>query len=346
MEDNAGVSTDRRRAATIYDVAEAAGVSKSLVSLVLRGSPQVSEVRRAAVLRAIEQLDYRPSQAASALAGTATRTVGVILDDFRNLWFVEMLRGLQEGIGPHGLRIAVADRTLNSHVEASPLDGFLSMRVDGLVVATDPTGAMRVPTGLPVVMAGNRQHVLPGADVAANDDRHGGHLAAEHLLELGHRRIGHLTGAGGAAGLRAEGFEEAMTAAGLAPRIVPGTGATTEEDGYLAAVRLLEEAPETTALFAANDTMAVGALAAARERHLRVPDDLSVIGYDNSSLASSRLLQLTTVDGRNGDVGAEAAALLVDRLADPRRAARTVFVTPRVLHRGTCAPVGRPSRVR
>ena len=327
-----------KRPATIYDVAEAAGVSKSLVSLVLRNSPKVSEARRAAVLEAMERLEYRPSQAASALAGATTRTVGVILDDFRNLWFVELLRGLQEGLTPHELRITVADRTLNAHVQDSPLDGFLSMRVDGLVIATEPTEAMRVPPGLPVVMAGNRQRVVPGADVAANDDRHGGRLATEHLLGLGHRRIGHLTGAGGAARLRAEGYEDAMTSAGLEPRILGGGGATTEEEGYLEAVRLLEEVPETTAVFAANDTMAMGALAAARDRGLVVPEDLSVIGYDDSPIASTHLLQLTTVDGRNSDVGAAVAAQLVDRLADPRRAPRTEFVTPRVIQRSTCAP--------
>ena len=203
------------RPPTIYDVARTAGVSKSLVSLVLRGSPSVSDARRTAVLAAVEQLGYRPSQAAATLAGATTRTIGVVLDDFRNLWFVSLLQGLQEGLAPHGFRIAVSDHTLNAHVEAGPLDGFLAMRVDGLVIATEPTPAMRVPEGLPVVVAGCRQGVVPGADVVANDDRLGARLATEHLVGLGHRGIGHLTGGGGAARLRAEGFAEAMAAAAI-----------------------------------------------------------------------------------------------------------------------------------
>ena len=182
------------RPPTIYDVARSAGVSKSLVSLVLRGSPSVSEARRTAVLEAVERLGYRPSQAAAALAGATTRTIGVVIDDWRNLWFVELLRGLQEGLAPHGLRIAVADHTLNAHVEAHPLDGFLSMRVDGLVIATEPTGAMRVPEGLPVVVAGHREGVVPGAEVVANDDRLGARLATEHLIGLRHASICYLGG--------------------------------------------------------------------------------------------------------------------------------------------------------
>jgi DNA-binding LacI/PurR family transcriptional regulator len=338
VEDNAGVSSVPKRPPTIYDVAQAAGVSKSLVSLVLRGSPSVSEARRTAVLEAMARLDYRPSQAASALAGAATRTIGVVIDDYRNLWFVELLRGLQEGLAEHGFRIAVADHTLNAHVEASPLDGFLAMRVDGLVIATEPTGAMRVPEGLPVVVAGSRQGVVPGADVVANDDRLGARLATEHLLGLGHRSIGHLTGGGGAARLRAEGVAEAMGRAGLAPRVVAGTGATTEEDGYAAAARLLDTAPGTTAVLAANDTMAMGAFAAARERGLRVPQDLSVVGYDDSPIASTHLLELTTVDGRNAQVGAVAAERLMARIGGERAAAGTTLLGPELTLRSSTAP--------
>nr|WP_298586596.1 LacI family DNA-binding transcriptional regulator [uncultured Kocuria sp.] len=332
------VNSRPSRPPTIYDVARTAGVSKSLVSLVLRGSPSVSEARRTAVLEAVEQLGYRPSQAAATLAGATTRTIGVVIDDFRNLWFVSLLQGLQEGLAPHGFRIAVSDHTMNAHVEAGPLDGFLAMRVDGLVIATEPTPAMRVPVGLPVVVAGSRLGVVLGADVVADDDRLGGRLATEHLLELGHRRLGHLTGDGGAARLRAEGFRDAVRARGLRAPEVRGAGRTTEEDGYRAARRLLDEAPATTAVFAANDTMAMGALAAARERGLRVPEDLSVIGYDDSPIAATHLLQLTTVDGRNAEVGAAAAERLVRRVTTTAdEPVRTALLTPRLMPRSSCA---------
>lgn len=331
---------DARRP-TIYDVATRAGVSKSLVSLVLQGSAQVSAERRAAVQRAIAELQYRPSRAAAALAGTRIRTVGVLLDDYRNLWFVELLEGIQEELAPLGFRIAVESTTSNAHVDPGPLDGFVSLRVDGIVIATEPTEAMAATMGIPIVVAGTRDLQLPGADVAANDDRLGGRLATEHLLSLGHRQIGHLSGGGGSARLRAEGFRAAQQEAGLTPVIVGHDNATTEADGYHTAHQLLAEHPETTALFAANDVMALGAAAAARDLGRRIPEDLSLVGYDNSALASSQLLRLSTVDARSRLVGQEAARALISRIDDSQVATRVRLVQPElVIRSSTASPPG------
>ncbi|MGP9783196.1 LacI family DNA-binding transcriptional regulator [Glutamicibacter sp. AOP12-B1-11] len=328
-----------RRRATIYDVAQAAGVSKSLVSLVLRGSPSVSEPRRAAVLAAIEQLNYRPSQAAAALAGGTSQTVGVVIDDYTNVWFVELLRGLQEGLGNAGLRIAVSDRTLNAHVESDPLDGFLSTRVEALVLATEPTPAMRFPSQIPVIVAGNRATQVTGADISASDDRFGARRAIEYLISLGHRHIGHIGGGGGASMLRRNGYQDAMSAADLDERIVILTPHTTEDSGYQCTNQLLRETPEITAILAGNDSMAMGALTAARENGLSVPEDLSIIGYDNSPLSGTHLLRLTTVDSRNRELGMHVAEQVLSRLADPERAAQKVSLEPALVERGTCAPV-------
>ncbi|WP_102157286.1 LacI family DNA-binding transcriptional regulator [Zhihengliuella halotolerans] len=327
----------RTRRATIYDVAEAAGVSKSLVSLVLRDSPHVSEARRTAVLEAIERLDYRPSQAAAALAGGSSRTVGVVIDDYTNLWFVELLRGLQDGLTSAGLRIAVSDRTLNSHIESDPLDGFLSTRVEALVLATEPTASMRIPPNMPVVVAGNRETEIPGADLAASDDRLGGRLAAEHLIGLGHRHIAHVAGGGGASAQRLDGYLGAMRDAGLAPVVVTPSRATTEETGYAGTMTLLEAHPGTTAVFAGNDSMAMGALAAARDRGLEVPADLSVIGYDASPLAATHLMQLTTIDSLNREIGAEVATALLSRLTEPGREPVATRLIPQLVERSTTA---------
>ncbi|MBG6084324.1 LacI family DNA-binding transcriptional regulator [Zhihengliuella flava] len=332
--------TEPKRA-TIYDVARTAGVSKSLVSLVLRNSPNVSPARRQAVLEAIEQLNYRPSHAAASLAGGSSRTVGVVIDDYTNLWFVELLRGLQDGLSAAGLRIAVSDRTLNAHIASDPLDGFLSTRVEALVLATEPTESMRIPANMPVVVAGNRAMKIPGADVVASDDRAGARQATEHLLSLGHRRIGHLTGGGGASQQRREGYEQAMRAAGLEALVIAPGSATTEETGYRGTQELLTRFPNTTAILAGNDSMAMGALAAARERDLQVPGELSVVGYDASPLAATHLLQLTTVDSLNSEIGAEVAAALLSRLADPAREPVSVRLAPRLIQRRTTAAPGR-----
>lgn len=330
--------------ATIYDVAARAGVSKSLVSLVLQRSPRVSEQRRAAVLAAIQELDYRPSTAAVSLAGTRSRTIGVVLDDFRNQWFVDLLTGLRESLQDQGHRLVVADRFLNTGLDVSPVEGFLSMRVEGLVIAGEPDADLVVPTSTPVVVAGGRA-ALPRADTVANDDLAGGRMAAEHLIELGHVRLGFVGGQSAASDARLEGWRAGIDAAGGA-----GTGGSsvtgvavvlpadvTEETGVTGTHRLLDEHPDVTAVFAANDVTALGAMSAIAERGLRVPEDISVIGYDDTPIAASRYVGLTSIDDRSIDIGRGAGARLLERIADPGLPTTEVLVEPRLVARRTTA---------
>jgi DNA-binding LacI/PurR family transcriptional regulator len=319
---------------TIYDVAQRAGVSKSLVSLVLQNAPQVSERRRRAVLAAISELGYRPSTAASSLAGTRTRNIGVAIDDFENLWFVDLLRGMRQVFDESGHNVSVADRHPSVPVGGDPVDAFLSMRVEGIVVAMEALAPVPDFGSVPVVVAGARDVVPPGADFVANDDAEGARLATRHLLELGHRDIGHLSGAGGIARLRRASHEATMTEAGL-EAVVTGDGGTTERDGYVAARALLDARPHVTGIFAANDTMLLGALAALRERGLVVPDDVSVVGYDNSPLAASHYLALTTVDDRSVDVGTQAAQSILARHDDPGRPPSHVMLSPTLVRRAS-----------
>lgn len=330
--------------ATIYDVAARAGVSKSLVSLVLQRSPRVSEQRRAAVLAAIQELDYRPSTAAVSLAGTRSRTIGVVLDDFRNQWFVDLLTGLRESLQDQGHRLVVADRFLNTGLDVSPVEGFLSMRVEGLVIAGEPDPDLVVPASTPVVVAGGRA-ALPRADTVANDDLAGGRMAAEHLIELGHVRLGFVGGQSAASDARLEGWRAGIDAAGGA-----GTGGSsvtgvavvlpadvTEETGVTGTHRLLDEHPDVTAVFAANDVTALGAMSAIAERGLRVPEDISVIGYDDTPIAASRYVGLTSIDDRSIDIGRGAGARLLERIADPGLPTTEVLVEPRLVARRTTA---------
>jgi len=192
--------------------------------------------------------------------------------------------------------------------------------------------------GLPVVVAGSRTRVPPGADLVANDDTEGGRLATTHLLGLGHTAVGHLTGGGGAATLRREAYEAAMAGAGLASRVVGRDGGTTEEDGYVAAGELLDRHPDTTGVFAANDVMLLGAMAALRERGLATPQHVSVIGYDNSPLAGARYLGFTTVDDRSVDVGIQVARTILDRRTDGAHEPRRTLLPPRLVPRSSTAP--------
>uniref|UniRef100_A0A942SYT9 LacI family DNA-binding transcriptional regulator n=1 Tax=Neobacillus citreus TaxID=2833578 RepID=A0A942SYT9_9BACI len=325
--------------ATIYDVAARAGVSKSLVSLVLQRSPRVSEQRRAAVLRAIQELDYRPSTAAVSLAGTRSRTIGVVLDDFRNQWFVDLLTGLRESLQDQGHRLVVADRFLNTGLDASPVEGFLSMRVEGLVIAGEPDTDLAIPASTPLVIAGGRV-TIPRADTVANDDRTGGAIAATHLLELGHRRIGFIGARSAASAERRTGLEARVASASPAASVSVAvvTGEPTEEAGSVAVRSLLDEHPDVTAVFAANDVMALGAMSALADRGLRVPEDVSVIGYDDTPIAATRYVGLTSIDDRSVDIGRGAGARLLARIADPDLPATEVLVEPRLVARRTTAP--------
>jgi DNA-binding LacI/PurR family transcriptional regulator len=295
----------------------------------------VSPARRAAVVAAIKELGYRPNRAATELASHRTKSVEVVIDDYRNLSFVGLLAGISSQLAGHGYHLAVTDTRLNAHLSRERQASILSTSLDGLIIAGEPDDdLLEVWTG-PTVVAGWRDIIPPGADLVANDDEMGGRIAAEHLLTLGHRSIGHLTGTGGPAAHRRVGFLGHLAAAGLSPRATGIGRGTSEEDGYHAANALLDEDPETTAIFAANDTMALGALAAIRQRGLTVPTDISVIGYDNSPLAQSRYLAITSIDDRSDVVGAAAGRALLDRLGDPTSEPRQTLVQPTLVVRTT-----------
>ena len=326
------------RPPTIIDVATRAGVSKSLVSMVMRDDPGVSDTRRAAVLAAAAELGYRPNRAAAILAGTRTRTIGVVVDDFRNPWYVPMLDGVREALAPHGLRLTLADTRANAHLDSSPFDDLVSLRVDGVVLAAEGFPDLVVPADTPVVVAGERTEVPGGLDVVASDEAAGGRLAADHLIGLGHRRIVHVTGSGGPAAVRRAATVARMAESGIEPLVV-GAGPTSEQTGYQATRRALEERPDLTAVFAANDVMAMGAIAAVLEAGLRVPEDVSVVGNDETPLAASPLLRLTTVDPHNDEVGRLAAARLVELIGAAERPEPTrALVPPSLVVRSTTAP--------
>ena len=299
------------RPATIRTVAERAGVSKSLVSLVLRGSTRVSPGKRQAVQQAIDELGYRPNAIARQLTERRTNMVGVLLNDLRNPWFIDCLDGLTSVLHEQGLRTLLADGRMDRRTDDALLEGFLELRVDGLVLvgtmSSSPTIVEAAAT-VPTVVAASRDITLPRVDVIANDDWVGTQLAVDHLIGLGHRRIAHLAGSLGAvADLRRRSYRDTMSMQGLAEYELIEPSDMTEEGGYRAAVRLLSRADRPTAIFAVNDITCVGAMSAAQELGLRVPHDVSLVGYDNTSLAQIRHLWLTSVDNASAEVGQRAA---------------------------------------
>lgn len=321
---------------TIYDVAREAGVSKSLVSLVLNGSDQVSDAKREAVEKAIRRLGYRPSRVAASLARDRSRTVGLVIDDFQNPWFVDLLAGMRDALTPHGYHVAIREQCLLGERFANAIEGFQDARVDALVVAAEPRRNFG-PLGIPVVVEGTRLTDIAGADHVSSDQELGVGLVVQHLWGLGHRRIGHVTGLGGAARHRCEAYVAQIRSRGEEPRVAGVGNETNDEGGYVGTAELLQKFPDVSAVFTANDTMALGARAALREVGREVPRDVALVGYDDSQLARSRFLDLTTVDQRGLDVGKAAAEALLRRLADPEAEPTSTVLPPRLVVRSSTA---------
>ncbi len=326
---------------TILDVAKRAGVSKSLVSLVMRGSTRVSDESRRKVLKAARQLGYRPNVAARVLVRQRSHLLGVMVSDLHNPFFPEVLDGLEEEAKDSGYRTLMTTGVRVVERELNAINTLLELRVDGLVLASP-----RVPTADVSIAAESVPTVVLGkpartrlADSVFNDDRVGSRLVIDHLVELGHRHIAHISsprGAGGAA--RQTGYRRAMEAVGLGDHIATTPGGFTEEAGADAMRRILDGDELPTAVFVTNDIAAIGALAALDAAGLRVPADMSVVGYDNLALSHNHRIALTTVDQPRYDMGRMSVSLLIERLERGRTDAKTIVLPPKLIVRDTTAP--------
>lgn len=332
---------------TIRTVAARAGVSKSLVSLVLQGSEQVSPARRAAVEEAIAELDYRPSLVARTLTSRRTRVFGIVMNDLRNPWFVDCLEGFSLAASENGYRTIIADESLDATAGGSLIGSMLELHVDGLVLmgTMQPSPQLRAAAqARPTVVAASRDFREAHVDVVANDDAFGTRIAVEHLLALGHSSIAHISGDTGAVPrIRRREFRRVLHAHRAAEPLI-ADGDMTERGGYEAAIALLDRPDRPTAIFAVNDLTAIGVLSAARSLGLDVPRDLSVVGYDNTALAAMGLANLTSVDNASAQVGRLAAAALLARLGDRDGDATQQLVEPRLVVRGSTGapPQGPP----
>ncbi|MGY2873649.1 DNA-binding LacI/PurR family transcriptional regulator [Marmoricola sp. URHA0025 HA25] len=326
------------RPATMADVAARAGVSRALVSIVFRGVPGASTATRERVMRAADDLSYRPDRRASLLGSSRSRTIGVVFG-LHHEFHTELVEHLYRSVEPTDFDLALG-ATAPTRREHTAVQSLLEFRCEALLLVGP---AMRradldeLAHRVPVVVVA-RELSSPVCDVVRTDDEHGARIAVEHLVALGHRRIAHVDGgrAPGAA-QRRRGYREAMTTAGLSSSIRVLHGGLSDEDGERAAVELFSGPSHPTAVVAFNDHCAAGLLAAARQRGVAVPGDLSLVGYDDSHIAGLASIGLTTV-AQDGQALADAALDLAVRRADgATRVPSAVVVPPHLVVRTSAA---------
>jgi DNA-binding LacI/PurR family transcriptional regulator len=329
-------------------VAQIAGVSRALVSLVMRDSPRVSDESRQRVTAAASKLGYRPNLMARNLAARKTMTIGVLLNDLHNPWFAEVTDGIHAGAERHGYQLLLASGRRSARLESRALDTFLASRVDGIIVAgcrVSPARMEAVAAEVALVSV-SRSFASAAIGNVTTDDAEGARLAVQHLHDLGHRRIAHIDGGKGAGSApRRTGYLRTMRALGLGDlaHVIPGD--FTEEAGAHGAERLLRDRPLPTAIFTANDLSAVGAIDVIERGGLVVPDDVAVVGFDNTSLAALNHIGLTTIDQPRWEMGSAAATMLIDALNDRDELSDVVMSPSLVVRRTTSHATSRRAAV-
>ena len=305
---------------TLERVAQMAGVSPSTVSRILNGTAVVSDDKRQAVDHAIATLGFVPNPVARGLAGGRTLSVGVVTQAIDSPFYGGALRGIEDELSNAGYSPLFVSGHWNAAHEANCIDVLRSRRVDGIIVLTGRLSDAALSTlalSLPVVVTG-RSLKAPRLASLNFDNFEGGRLATHHLLQLGHRRIAFITGdtRHPDAKERQRGYRAALSAAGVAhdpALVVPGQ--YTEDSGRLAVERLLDGRAPFTAIFCANDQMAFGAALGLHRRHLRVPQDVSLVGFDDVAGALFSIPPLTTVHHPVVELGQIAAKAMLQLLA-------------------------------
>jgi DNA-binding LacI/PurR family transcriptional regulator len=339
--------TIRGQRPVMHDVARLAGVSHQTVSRVLNGQPHVSAATRARVVAAMRALDYRPNTFARALVTQRSQRIGVLSFDSRLFGPGSTLHAIEREARAAGFGVAVAGMSDHAGGDVDEaVEALRAQAVDGVIVIAPNRAAVRalgvLATPVPVVALEAEFYDQP---VVAIDQRQGAALATAHLLDLGHRTAWHVAGPldWREAELRVEGWRDTLLAAG-ATVPAPLSGDWTPRSGYDAGLELAAR-DDVTAVFAGNDQMALGLVHALSERGRRVPEDVSVVGFDDIPEAEFFRPALTTVHQDFDEVGRRGLDLLLARI-DQADTLANVTIAPTLVSRASCAPPPGAGRAR
>ena len=325
--------------ATIKDVASKAGVSYTTVSHVLNKTRPVSSDARERVLAAVEELAYVPSALARSLRSNATGSIGLIIPNNTNPYFSEVARGIEDSCYAAGYSVILCNSDDDPAKQRDYLNVLLTKRCDGLIVATlaQTDGELLRKMKVPTVLL-DRAPKDMAIDLVAVDNAAGGALAAQHLLDLGRKRIACIAGPESLdiSAERVAGLRQTLNTAGVTLQPAALAYADfTSAGGYSAACQLLAAATPPDAIFCCNDLMAIGALRAAAEHGIAVPEALSIVGFDDIDLAQFVHPPLTSVAQNTRKLGQLTAQCLLDRIADPGRPVQRQTITPQLHIRGS-----------
>ena len=330
---------------TIRDIARAAGVSVATVSRVINGRPDVSPETRDAVMRVARAHNFATNRSARALSVGRTGLIGFTVPFVDESYFTAILSGAAEALYEQGQRVVLCPTHHQHEREVTLLDRLMHGATDGAIILLPEESSEELHKlqeyGYAFVVADPRQPLGDGIPAVSAGHSAGARAAVDHLLRLGHRRIALITGSRGwtATEERLEGFTTALAAAGapFAPELVV-EGHFTTDKGHAAACALLDLPEPPTAIFASNDNMAVGALRAVLERGLRVPEDVSIVGFDDTELARCVFPRLTTVRQPLAELGRTAVSLLNRLIEGQRIEALRVELATRLVVRESTGP--------
>lgn len=331
---------------SIKDVARVAGVSHSTVSRALAGSPLIPEKTRRRIERVAQKLGYTPNAIARGLVTQHTRAVGVIVTSIADPFVAEIVHGIEQVAGDKGYRVVLGMSHNDPDREVNAVKALREWRVDAVIVASSRVGALYQPLlkdiGAPIVLINNQnQQKSRMIHSVIVDDVRGGELATQHLLALGHRVIGHVRGPAGyrAAQNRLAGYRRALHRAGMAydrALVCQGDGRVS---GGGQIVQLLEHRPLPTAVFCYNDMTAIGALRALKQRGVRVPQDISLVGFDNIVFATYVDPSLTTIAQPMFEMGQAAMHMALRLMHDPRATVEDIVIQGTLIVRESTRPI-------
>jgi LacI family transcriptional regulator len=331
---------------TIREVAEKAGVSPTTVSHVVNNTRYVSDDVRARVMDAMRELNYRPNALARSLRRGETHTLGLILPDSANPFFAEIGRAIETAAFERGYSVILCNTENDIEKERMYTEVLENKQVDGMIFVASgdhrETLSQIAQKGLPLVVVDRDMGSLE-LDTVTTDNHHGGLIATQHLLSLGHRIIACITGPSNItpSAERVTGYRAALQQAGiLVDESLVVRGDFHAPSGYEGAMQLFQRSPRPTAIFACNDMMAIGVIRAATQLGLRIPEDVSIASFDNIELASYTTPPLTSVAQPKQEIGQMAITLLLERMQNaslpPRR---NILPTRLVIRESTRRPL-------